>query len=197
MPTQSTDREWEMRAAVTAALEFAGPWDAREAEDVMFVGSWAASGAPLCRTGKPDQPSTHLVSYFVVLDEAAGNLLLVDHRKAGLLLPPGGHCEVGDGTPWRTVEREQPEEFRVPATASRQLGTQPFFTTVTQTQGPATHTDVSLWHLSLASEESVTWYDAEEFSAIRWMGIDAVLNTPVELLDPELHRATRKLTTLL
>jgi 8-oxo-dGTP pyrophosphatase MutT (NUDIX family) len=167
-----------------------------EGEDVTFVRSWATSGAPLCRTGKPDRPSTHLVSYFVVLDEPAGKLLLVDHRKAGLLFT-GGHCEVGDRTPWHTVEREQIEELRVPAVASRQLGTRPFFTTVTQTRGPGAHLDVSLWHLSLSTEEAVTRYDVQEFAGIEWMGIGTVLDTELDLLDPEMHRAKRKLLSLL
>jgi hypothetical protein len=35
------------------------------------------------------------------------------------------------------------------------------------------------------------------FSGIRWLGPDAVLDIPIELLDPELHRTTRKLLTLL
>jgi len=186
-----------MRAALAALVESCRPWDAREAEDIGFAQKWAASGAVLCRTAKPDQPSPHLVSYFLVMDETSGKLLLVNHRKAGLRLPSGGHCEPADGTPWRTVEREQIEELRQPAVASHQLGTNPFFTTVTQTRGPGSHVDVSLWHLSLAAEEAVTWHDEEEFSGIEWMTIDAVLNTSIDLLDPEMHRATRKLVALL
>ena len=44
---------------------------------------------------KPDVPPKHLVSYFALVDERRGKLLLVDHKLAGLWLPSGGHVEPG------------------------------------------------------------------------------------------------------
>lgn len=89
----------------------------------------------------------HLVSYFVPFDPAERALLLAAHRKSGLTLPPGGHCEPGE-SPWQTVCRECEEELGLPAVALPGIGSVPLFLTVTQTQGSAVrrHTDVSLWY---------------------------------------------------
>jgi len=58
--------------------------------------AWIDSGAPLWRTEAPATPDPHLVTYFLPFDAARDRLLLVDHRKAGLWLPPGGHVEPGE-----------------------------------------------------------------------------------------------------
>ena len=36
---------------------------------------------------KPDVPPKHLVSYFALVDDRRGKVLLVDHKLAGLWLP--------------------------------------------------------------------------------------------------------------
>jgi len=177
------------RARVLDLLAGIEPLDRMERDHRDAAVGWAASGAPLYRTRPPDVPPTHLVSYFVVVDEA-GRLLLAAHRKAGLWLPPGGHVEPGED-PWHTVVRECAEELRlaaVPAGASA-----PLFVTVTATRGPGTHTDVSLWYLLAARAEQVGWYDEGEFAGIRWLSPGEVLAEPAEVLDPHMHRFTRKL----
>ena len=58
-----------------------------ERRHVAEASEWIASGAPVYRTAKPDVPAMHLVSYFMVIDEDQRRLLLVAHRKAGLMLP--------------------------------------------------------------------------------------------------------------
>lgn len=78
----------------------------------------------------------HLVSYFAVLDDTRGQLLLVAHRKAGLWLPAGGHVESGED-PWAAVVRECREELGIEAVASPVAGELPFFLTVTGTRGRA------------------------------------------------------------
>jgi hypothetical protein len=73
-------------------LELVGaiePWDDPERAHLKTAMRWIASEAPLYRVRKPDVPAMHLVSYFVVLDDTHGQLLLVAHRKAGLWLPTG------------------------------------------------------------------------------------------------------------
>ena len=85
------------RARLTEVLENVDPWDDQERAHLDAAVEWIASGAPLCRTRKPDVPPMHLVGYFVVLDEVRGEVLLVAHRKAGLWLPSGGHVEPGRG----------------------------------------------------------------------------------------------------
>jgi 8-oxo-dGTP pyrophosphatase MutT (NUDIX family) len=174
---------------LVAAIE---PWDDLERTHLKTATQWIASGAPIYRLRKPDVPAMHLVSYFVVLDKARGQLLLVAHRKAGLWLPAGGHVEPGED-PWAAVVRECREELGIEAVASSITGKHPLFLTVTRTRGHSPHTDVSLWYLINADAHSITCYDQGEFAAIRWLTDEQVLREPDELLDPHMHRFTRKL----
>ena len=137
-------------------------------------------------------PPVHLVSYFVVLDEKRGELLLVAHRKAGLWLPSGGHVEPMED-PWDTVVRECREELFIEAVPSAVAGGEPFFLTITQTRGRGRHTDVSLWYVLEAEVGSVVTFDEDEFSAIKWLSLSQVLAEPEDTLDPHMHRFTRKL----
>jgi 8-oxo-dGTP pyrophosphatase MutT (NUDIX family) len=167
-------------------------WDGLERAHVETATRWIAGGAAVYRIRTPDVPAMHLVSYFVVLDDARGLVLLVAHRKAGLWLPAGGHVEPGED-PWATVVRESHEELGVEAVASPITGDQPFFLTVTRTRGRGSHTDVSLWYVLDADAETITYYDLGEFSAIRWLTEEQVLQEPVERLDPHMHRFIHKL----
>ncbi|GGT00199.1 DNA mismatch repair protein MutT [Streptomyces violaceus] len=176
-------------------LELVGaiePWDHLERTHLEAATQWIVGGAPLYRVRKPDVPAMHLVSYLVVLDDTRGQLLLVAHRKAGLWLPAGGHVEPGED-PWATVVRECREELGIAAVASPVAGERPLFLTVTRTRGQGAHTDVSLWYLLNAGADTVTSYDHREFDAIRWLTDEQVLEQPEELLDPHMHRFTRKL----
>ncbi|WP_035840223.1 NUDIX domain-containing protein [Kitasatospora azatica] len=173
---------------VVGAIE---PWDDLERAHLKTATDWIASGAPLHRVRKPDVPAMHLVSYFAVLDDTRG-LLLVAHRKAGLWLPAGGHVEPGED-PWAAVVRECREELGIEAVASPITGEHPLFLTVTRTRGQGTHADVSLWYLLHADAGTVISYDQGEFGAIRWLTDGQVLEEPAELLDPHMHRFTRKL----
>ncbi|WP_184539480.1 NUDIX hydrolase [Micromonospora polyrhachis] len=172
------------------------PWDDAERADIVDTAEWIADGSPLYRIRKPDVPAKHLVSYFVLVDARRGELLLVAHRKAGLWLPPGGHVEPAEH-PWETVRRECREELRVDAVPSPLTGTRPFFVTVTTTRGIGQHVDVSFWYVLQADAETVTWYDEEEFSAIRWVTPRQLLSEPLDTLDPQLHRLTEKLLAAL
>ncbi|MFF1958881.1 NUDIX hydrolase [Streptomyces sp. NPDC058220] len=180
-----------LRSRLANLLEGIRPWDEQERTHLAAAAEWIAGGAPLYRMQKPDVPAVHLVCYFVVLDEARGELLLVAHRKAGLWLPSGGHVEPMED-PWDTVLRECREELRteaVPSTVSRA----PFFLTVTRTRGQGQHTDVSLWFVLKSDVGSVTSFDEDEFEAIKWLSLQEVLAEPGDTLDPHMHRFTHKL----
>jgi hypothetical protein len=79
------------------------------------------------------------------------------------------------------------------ATASPITGELPLFLTVTETRGQGAHTDVSLWYVLTAGADTITSYDHDEFSAIRWLTDEQVLAESGELLDPHMHRFTHKL----
>jgi 8-oxo-dGTP pyrophosphatase MutT (NUDIX family) len=91
------------------------------------------------------------------------------------------------------VVRECHEELGIEAVVSPITGELPLFLTVTRTRGQHTHTDVSLWYLLNADADTITSYDQGEFDAIRWLTDEQVLQEPDELLDPHMHRFTRKL----
>ncbi|MEU9979458.1 NUDIX domain-containing protein [Streptomyces sp. NPDC051014] len=168
------------------------PWDDQERVHLETAARWIAGGAPVYRVRRPDVPAMHLVSYFVVLDDTRGRQLLVAHRRAGMWLPAGGHVEPGED-PWATVVRECREELGLEAAASPITGEFPFFLTVTRTRGQGVHTDVSLWYLLTAGAETITCWDRGEFDAVRWLTDEEVLAESAEVLDPHLHRFTRKL----
>ncbi|WP_245651939.1 NUDIX domain-containing protein [Streptosporangium amethystogenes] len=185
-----------LRTRLTELLEGVGTWDKQERAHLATAAEWIASGAPLYRTQKPDVPPMHLVSYFVALDEARAELLLVAHRKAGLWLPSGGHVEPMED-PWDTVLRECGEELHTKAVPSAVSGKNPFFLTVTRTRGQGQHTDVSLWYVLQSEAGDITSFDEDEFEAIRWLPLHQVLAEPGDTLDPHMHRFTSKLMAAL
>jgi 8-oxo-dGTP pyrophosphatase MutT (NUDIX family) len=193
----SAPNDGPRRAHLIDLLERVHPVDSEEVAHLDFAKDWVSSGAVLYRMRKPDVPKVHLVSYFVIVDPRQGKLLLVDHRKAKLWLPPGGHVEPDDADPWATVQRECPEELFIEAQPMEATKTVPFFATVTQTRGAGTHTDVSLWYVVQADAGDITDYDGQEFAEIRWMTPQQVLNAQPEILDPHLPRAVGKLAQVL
>ncbi|MBR7826560.1 NUDIX domain-containing protein [Actinospica sp. MGRD01-02] len=182
----------EQIARIIASID---PVDAVEQDHRRAALEWIDSGAELYRSVPPDQPPMHLVSYFVPFDTRTGSVLLAAHRKSGLELPPGGHCEAGE-LPWQTVQRECVEELAVPAAALPGLGTDPLFVTVTQTQGSAVrrHTDVSLWFvIDVDPADARLRPDPGEFDGVRWLSVEQLLAEPIEAFDPHMHRFARKL----
>lgn len=156
----------------------------------MFTQKWIASGAQLFRIAKPAMPDPHLVSYFVLVDKAANKVLLVDHKKAGLWLPPGGHVELNEH-PRETVKREIQEELGIQANF---LSPDPFFITITKTVGStASHTDVSLWYALTGCVSDELNFDTEEFHRIQWFLPGDI---PYHQADPHMKRCLEKLAFL-
>ena len=79
----------DLRAVIGELVRRVRPVDAQEAADQAATVAWIASGLPLFRTAAPATPPRHLVSYFVPLDAPGRSVLLGDHVKSGLWLPPG------------------------------------------------------------------------------------------------------------
>jgi 8-oxo-dGTP diphosphatase len=173
------------------------PLDPKEADDQARILAWIDSGAQLFRTAPPATPPCHLVVYFALLDEASRALLLVDHRKAGLWLPTGGHVEDGED-PRDTVRREALEELGItPAFHDRAGAGTPLFLTVTATRGDHSHTDVTMWFVLRGDRDMSLAPDPGEFSDARWFSLDGQPGWPTGLYDPEMERFARKLTRAL
>jgi 8-oxo-dGTP pyrophosphatase MutT (NUDIX family) len=163
------------------------PLDDIESEHIQSTLQWIQSGDPLYRITKPDIPNKHLVAYFVLYDKDASKILLVDHKKAQLWLPTGGHVEV-DEHPRDTVIRECFEELGIHADFWLES---PLFLTSTMTVGlTAGHTDVSLWYVLRGKDQHNYSFDIEEFNSIRWFHIDEV---ETQKTDPHMSRFVRKL----
>ena len=147
------------------------PYDDIERAHIRDTLSWIESGSPIFRIQKPDVPNKHLVSYFVLFDEHNRKILLVDHKKALLWLPSGGHVEI-DEDPKTTVERECLEELGVRADF---WAPDPLFITSTLTVGlTAGHTDVSLWYVLKGDSHATYQFDEEEFNKVRWFRLDDI-----------------------
>lgn len=169
------------------------PADVVEAEHRREALAWLDSTQDIFRRIAPRTPSPHLVSYFLLTDHVQGRVLLVDHRKAGLWLPSGGHVEPGEH-PATTVRREVQEELGIPAVFSPVTGELPMFVTVTETAPRAhRHTDVSLWFVLSSGVNQAIKPDLREFRKVRWWSRDDIRQADPALFDPHLNRMLAKL----
>ncbi len=176
-----------IRSEIHKIVSAIRPFDSLEDQHIRFVLDWIESGSEIFRIEKPATPDIHLVAYFVIASPEMDQILLVDHKKAELWLPPGGHVDPGEN-PKETVRREAKEELGIEAEFLRD---EPILLTVTKTVGNvAKHTDVSLWYLLKGDPHSAFNYDTDEFNKICWFGIDEI---PFEKSDPHMRRFMEKM----
>ena len=176
---------------VAAIISGIIPFDDIESQHIQETLAWIHSGAPIFRLQKPDIPPKHLVSYFILFDEKAQKVLLVDHKKAQLWLPAGGHVEPGEN-PHETVIRECFEELGISA---KFWCMDPLFLTSTLMVGhTAEHTDVSFWYVLQGDQRVLYEFDSREFTSIRWFDFN---DLPYEISDPHMRRFIQKLKGLL
>lgn len=160
--------------------------DAQEARDTAEALALIQSGADLIRV-EPDRPDPHLVSYLAITD--GRRLLLVDHRKSGLWLPPGGHVDPGE-TPLQAARREMLEEL---GTEADLVSETPVFLTLQRTTAPRPHRDMSLWFLLRGDPDRAYDWDPGEFHSIRWYDLP---DLPRDGAEPQLARFVAKMQAL-
>lgn len=187
MTTNIALRHSSIRENIHHLISAIIPYDDVEQEHINDTRLWIESGAPIFRVQKPDVPNKHLVSYFVLFDDVYQKILLVDHKKALLWLPAGGHVEI-DEDPKTTASRECLEELNVTADF---WSPHPLFVTSTLTVGlTAGHTDVSLWYVLKGDSNKAYEFDQSEFNDIRWFRLDEI---PHDKSDPHMRRFIEKL----
>lgn len=181
-------------ATVRRLVEDIQPLDRQEEADRDHVLRWLGETDDVFRCAKPRTPPQHLVSYFLLLDPTGPHVLLVDHRKAGLWLPAGGHVEPGE-SPVDTVRREVVEELGIAASFPAWIGEKACFLTVTETVGEpsARHVDVSLWFVLHGDRRQELTPDPGEFRTVRWWTPREVAAADVAAFDPHLGRMLSKL----
>jgi 8-oxo-dGTP pyrophosphatase MutT (NUDIX family) len=184
-----------VEAEIRALVESVAPMDELEDHHRAECLAWLAGTDDIFRRAKPRTPSPHLVAYFLLHDEADGSVLLVDHRKAGMWLPSGGHVEPGEH-PAGTVRREVVEELGVPAVFAPRFGERPALLTVTETVGAPEdrHTDVSLWFVLSGSRDQKLIPDPGEFRTVRWWTPQQVAAAAPGMCEPHLGRMLAKLS---
>lgn len=179
----------QMRDHIRQLAATIEPFDTLEADHIANTLAWIDSSIEIFRIAKPATPPKHLVSYFVLIDPSKKKVMLVDHIKAGLWLPAGGHVEK-DEHPRMTVEREIQEELQIPADF---IITEPLFLTQTITIGQtAGHTDVTFWYIVKADSEKDLNYDPGEFNGYNWFDYNEILKMDITKLDPHMHRFMKK-----
>jgi 8-oxo-dGTP pyrophosphatase MutT (NUDIX family) len=185
-----------IKQVILDAVNTIQPFDTLEQQHKDGVLDWIRSDAPLFRISKPDNPPKHLVSYFVLYDPQSLQLMLIDHVKAQLWLPTGGHVDI-DEDPRTTVGREAYEELQITAKFDTVFGHDPIFMTVTEIKGQSIHTDVSLWYVIEGKSTDKMAYDKREMNSYRWLSLQDVIDTDTSELDPHMHRFVRKMQSII
>lgn len=185
MTKQRVKKQDTIRQQIVEEVAAISPLDDREQGTIAEVTTWIESGVEIFRRRKPDVPKQHLVSSSLQID--GEQVLLVDHRNAGLWLHNGGHVEPGEH-PRVAAARELKEELGVELS---DLWSTPIFMTRTKTQGIGEgHTDVSLWYVFEGSRAMPLFFDGSEFDEERWFHRRDI---PFDRSDPEMSRFLQKL----
>ncbi len=181
--------EFTMRKTLSKLIQEIRPFDELEKEHIADALAWISSGVEVYKITGPDIPPKHLTAYGVLIDSTVKKILLVDHIKAELWLPAGGHIE-RDEHPKNTVSREIQEELGISVNF---LSENPFFLTQAVTVGKtAGHTDVCFWYVLRGDTSQPIVYDTKEFNGYQWFGFDEILQEEKPIFDPYMKRFVRK-----
>lgn len=174
-----------IRESYIQAISTISPFDEVEQRDIENTIQWLKASEHL---NKPHNMEEHLGVFAVVLSQDREHTFLLNHRKAGLWLPPGGHVDLGQKL-HECALMEVEEELGMQQ--AKLLSEAPVFLTRTLTQGMnAGHVDVTSWLLIEGDALSEYQIQAKEASQSRWFKIEELLRT-AELSN--LHRGFKKM----
>ena len=140
-------------------------------------------------------PEGHITGSAVIARADGSAFLLVDHRKLGRWLQPGGHVDADDEDVLATALREAREETGLlelaPALGGRVFDVDVH--TIPQRPGEPAHWHFDLRYLITASEGTLA-AQTEEVAGVRWFTLEEAVDEDV---DASLLRALTKARRLL
>jgi len=127
----------------------------------------------------PDNPTSHICSFFLPVHLPSKSMYLVHHKKAKDWIPPGGHIEKGEH-PVQTVKREFNEELGITLTNQK---IELFALSIKDVYSPnrACKTHYDLWYAVYFNDIVPFQYDREEFFDANWFSFkDSTKQTKIE-----------------
>lgn len=178
------EQDASLRSSYIDDINSIQPLDSLEAADIQKTLEWLRSAKYL---HKPLNMDYHLGVLFMLISPDRNSTYLINHRKAQLWIPPGGHVDQGL-TLQQAVELEMLEELhQKPKFISRK----PFFLTQTLTSGlNAGHVDVTSWFLVNGDPTANYSIQEKEASGGAWFNLATIEG---ELKQNHLTRAVQKI----
>lgn len=178
-----------IRASYLSAISSIAPWDDLEVRDISIVKAWLQQASFL---NKPYNMDMHLGVLCPILSPDFAYTYLINHRKAQMWLPPGGHVDFGV-TLEQAACQELEEELGLKN--SSPLSNCPTFLVRTLTQGQnAGHIDVTSWYPFWGDPSTSYSVQAKEASQGKWISISEIFTNPQYA---NLRRGYSKLSYLL
>lgn len=191
----------DIRDEIANIISQIKPFDLEEQIHIKDALNWIASGVEIFKIKSPDIPPKHIVSFSVLFDPKEKKILLLNHRKALLMLASGGHLNKNE-MPLAAAERELIEELEIDPIPMFLNSGAPFFVSQIETVGlTAGHIDVDLWYIFEGDSSQLINDQSEEFqrefSGHQWLTLDEILSMPIEKFDANMHRFVKKLKSIL
>lgn len=188
VPDEFSDIPMEIRTSYVDAVRSIDPYDDQEAEEIRQAIDWLKSSPTL---NKPHNLEQHLGVLSILLSPEKDRTFLLDHKKAKLWLPPGGHVDFGSKLD-ETAKGELQEELGIQF--PNMVYPTPVFLSRTLTQGSnAGHIDLTTWFVFEESPEADFLLQEKEATRGAWIEIKKVLADPQYV---NLHRGFNKLLGL-
>jgi 8-oxo-dGTP pyrophosphatase MutT (NUDIX family) len=165
-------RELVTRDDLLAILGAHQPADDKEREDLARMRAHAqALEQPFSRT----QPGAHFTGSAIVVDPEGQRVCMVNHRKLGRWLQPGGHAEPADGGSMEaTALREAREEtgcrVALHPHAPRLLDVD--IHCIPERKGEPAHDHLDVRYLVRAENPDALSHDPNESAAAQWLTWD-------------------------
>lgn len=179
------------KAALLRRLAAHAPFDAEERAHLARLADFVRrSDAPFDRATREG----HVTASAFVVDAAGARALLVHHRKLGLWVQPGGHCEPGRDRDLRAAVLREVEEETGLRPDQVEVGAAPFDVDVhdipARGAAPAhQHHDVRYLVRVVRGAEDGVRHDALESHALAWRPLAEL----ARLADASVARMARKL----